>query len=837
MKQTYTPMMMQYLTIKEQYPDTLLLFRLGDFYELFFEDAKTASRELEIALTGRDAGASERVPMCGVPYHSITNYLNRLVEKGYKVAIAEQVSEAGAGVKLVEREVVQVITPGTFISETGDSKTNHYIGAYITNHYQSWLSYGDLATGELFVKEIANGLNALKDAVGSLGLKELIVEHTLSNDEQDILDSLNVVVSCFQVDPLLVSYDALYQALNDIFLIHVSQLLIGYLLTTQKRSLDYLQEVQVIHETAHMKLDLFTKTNLELIKTSRHQEFHGSLLWYLDQTHTAMGSRLLKQWVEAPLFNQSQIEARQVIVARFKDDFLNQSFLKNEFEKIYDMERIAAKVAFGSLNPRDLRWLLQSLEALPSIKQCLISFDENELSNLANQLDLLEDIKVLINQSIVEQPPLILKEGGYIKQGYHQQLDEYKDAALNGKQWLLSFEQNQRELTGIKNLKVGYNRVFGYYIEVSKANSSMIHDDMPYERKQSLANAERYSHPELKQREELILHAQELAIELELELFNHIKETIKTKVKALQKNAKIIATIDVLLSFATIAMDYRLTCPTFNDQQIIDLKDSRHPVIEKLLKTSYVENDFYMDETSSLMMITGPNMGGKSTYMRQLATIVIMAQIGSFVPASYASLPLFDQVFTRIGASDDLVSGQSTFMVEMMEANYALTHATKQSLILFDEIGRGTSTFDGMAIAQAMIEYIIEQVGCKTLFSTHYHELTTLEHTHSVIVNYHAGVVLQGDHIYFTYKMKKGVSGQSYGINVAHLAHLPDSLLQRAKTILHTLESQEVVMSSKPNVAIRPSFIETQLQAIDPMRMSPMDALSLIFEWKKAMKE
>ncbi len=835
MKQTYTPMMMQYLSIKEQYPDTLLLFRLGDFYELFFEDAKTASRELEIALTGRDAGASERVPMCGVPYHAVTNYLNRLVEKGYKVAIAEQVSDAGAGVKLVEREVVQVITPGTFMNETGDSKNNHYIGAYITNTHQASLAYGDLATGELFVKTIKPGVESLKDAVGSLHLTELVVEQDLDDAFNEMLKSMHVLVSFHQ--QLTKEKEDLYLALTDPFLKHVSQLLIGYLLTTQKRSLDYLQDVVLIEETAYMKLDLFTKTNLELTKTSRQQAFHGSLLWFLDKTHTAMGARLLKQWVEAPLYDESQIKKRQSIVSLFKEDYLNQTFLKNEFEKIYDMERIAAKVAFGSLTPRDLVWLKQSLQALPSIKQCLLSFNHADLTNLAGEIDLLEPIADLIEQSIVMQPPLALKDGGYIKQGYNQQLDAYKDAAINGKQWLTTFEQTQRELTGIKNLKVGYNRVFGYYIEVSKGNASLITDDLPYVRKQSLANAERFAHPELKEREELILHAEELAMALELSLFQEIKETIKSKVKVLQHNAKQIATLDVLLSFATIAMDHRLVCPTFNHEQIIDLKESRHPVIETLLKTSYVENDVYMDKQTHLMMITGPNMGGKSTYMRQLALIVVMAQIGSFVPAKEASLPLFDQVFTRIGASDDLVSGQSTFMVEMMEANYALTHATNQSLILFDEIGRGTSTFDGMAIAQAMIEHIVEHIQCNTLFSTHYHELTTLSNRYPNIVNYHAGVVEQGDHLFFTYKMKKGISGQSYGINVARLAHLPESLLSRAKTILHELETQTPITTSKPVQASVPSVIEQELKTIDPLRLSPMDALNLLFELKKKIKE
>lgn len=835
-----TPMMKQYLKIKEQYEDSVLFYRLGDFYEMFFEDAIIASHELEIALTGRNAGLEERIPMCGVPYHSAHNYIEKLLEKGFKVAICEQTEDAKNAKGLVKREVTQLISKGTVMdAQSLDEKENNYIGNIINFNHAYGLSYMDISTGEFYVLLIEPDDSLLISEVLSIGLKEVILA---SNVNKNILNTLKnqykIVTSVYDNDNEEFTLD-IFSDLNDIRHLKTCQHILNYIIDTQKRSLDHIQKVIVKNQKEYLIMDVHTKRNLELTETIRNKERTYSLLWLLDKTKTAMGSRMLKRWILNPLVNIDEINKRYDVVETLLNEFILKEDLRNLLYEIYDLERLSGRIAYGNANARDLLQLKNSIKVLPSIKDIL-----NKI-NFYGNLETLDDLYELLNNSIYEEPPISLKEGYLIKDGFNKELDELKKARAGGKDFIAKLEHEERLRTGIKNLKVGFNKVFGYYIEVSKGNKHLVKDEFNYERKQTLANSERYITPLLKEKEQLVLGAEEKIIELEYELFTKIREEVKKYIPKLQTISKIISEIDVLQSFSTVTEGNNYTRPILNANKEIYIKDSRHPVIEKVLDIEFVPNDIIMDVNTNILLITGPNMAGKSTYMRQLAIIVIMAQIGCFVPCSEARIPIFDKIFTRIGASDDLVSGESTFMVEMIEANNAITNATINSLILFDELGRGTATFDGMSLAQAIIEYIHNNIKAKTLFSTHYHELTNLEQNLKNLKNIHVSAHEEDGNITFLHKIKEGSVDKSYGIHVAKLAKLPKPLINRANEILKLYETNS--KSEKRNVQLsiplmikeeekEPNIIEEKLKEINPLEITPIDALNILYELKKYIK-
>lgn len=835
MKQKYSPMMMQYLGIKEQNKDAIVMFRLGDFYEMFFDDAMIVSKELELALTGKNAGAKERVPMCGVPFHSASGYIQKLVDNGHKVAIVEQLTDPGKK-GIVERGVVQIVTPGTIFDESMTKNKNNYIACMMIFDFVYTLAFCDITTGEFQVINIDKKDHLLNNQLASMEVKEIVVK---SDSTYNFNDS--IMVSHYDNETFNEKYRDIFHNIKDLKEIKVSTLLLNYLIETQKRDLEHLQMIEEINNQDFMTMDLYTKKSLELTENSKDHEKYGSLFWLLDMTKSAMGARLLKNYIDRPLLKKEAIEERLDIVEIFTQQFIQRESIKEILKEIYDLERLSSRIAFGNINARDLKWIASSLKVLPELKQQLYSFNEPLTDQLANQIIDLSHITKLIDGAIIENPPLTIKEGNIIKDHFNEELDELRYLRDHGKQWLVDFEQKEREKTGIKNLKVGYNRVFGYYIEVTKGSLDLVKDEFEYTRKQSLSNAERFITPELKDMESKILSAQDKIQKLEYVLFTQVRNEIKKEVHLIQDVSKIIARVDVYQSLAMLASENSYVRPVFNDQKIMDIKEGRHGVIEKVMgHGKYVPNDVSIDENSPVVLITGPNMGGKSTYMRQVALIVIMAQIGSFVPAKYANLTIFDQIFTRIGASDDLISGQSTFMVEMLEANNALRFASEKSLILFDEIGRGTATFDGMAIAQAMIEYIASEIHCMTLFSTHYHELTFLEDKGLGIQNVHASARVDNDHLVFEYLIKKGRSNKSYGVNVAKLAKLPDEVINRANLVLETLEENNVedrlIEEKQVQVIEKESEVEKYLKTIDPMALSPLDALSTLIELKKLVK-
>ena len=826
MKQKYSPMMMQYLGIKEQNKDAIVMFRLGDFYEMFFDDAIIVSKELELALTGKNAGAKERVPMCGVPFHSASGYIQKLVDNGHKVAIVEQLTDPGKK-GIVERGVVQIVTPGTIFDESMTKNKNNYIACMMIFDFVYTLAFCDITTGEFQVVNIDKKDHLLNNQLASMEVKEIVVKSDCTYNFND-----SIMVSHYDNETFNEKYRDIFHNIKDLKEIKVSTLLLNYLIETQKRDLEHLQMIEEINNQDFMTMDLYTKKSLELTENSKDHEKYGSLFWLLDMTKSAMGARLLKK---------EAIEERLDIVEIFTQQFIQRESIKEILKEIYDLERLSSRIAFGNINARDLKWISSSLKVLPELKQQLYSFNEPLTDQLANQIIDLSHITKLIDDAIIDNPPLTIKEGNIIKDHFNEELDELRYLRDHGKQWLVDFEQKEREKTGIKNLKVGYNRVFGYYIEVTKGSLDLVKDEFEYTRKQSLSNAERFITPELKDMESKILSAQDKIQKLEYVLFTQVRNEIKKEVHLIQDVSKIIARVDVYQSLAMLASENSYVRPVFNDQKIMDIKEGRHGVIEKAMgHGKYVPNDVSIDENSPVVLITGPNMGGKSTYMRQVALIVIMAQIGSFVPAKYANLTIFDQIFTRIGASDDLISGQSTFMVEMLEANNALRFASEKSLILFDEIGRGTATFDGMAIAQAMIEYIASEIHCMTLFSTHYHELTFLEDKGLGIQNVHASARVDNDHLVFEYLIKKGRSNKSYGVNVAKLAKLPDEVINRANLVLETLEENNVedrlIEEKQVQVIEKESEVEKYLKTIDPMALSPLDALSTLIELKKLVK-
>ncbi|HZG61008.1 MAG TPA: DNA mismatch repair protein MutS [Anoxybacillus sp.] len=861
---TYTPMIQQYLQIKAQYQDAFLFFRLGDFYEMFFEDAVKAAQELEITLTSRDGGAGERIPMCGVPYHSAQGYIEQLIAKGYKVAICEQVEDPKAAKGVVRREVVQLITPGTVMEGRGlEEKENNYL-ATITEFEDGTygFAYTDLSTGENRITMLSSFEEVLNE-IYSIGTKEIVVSSQFSEEaRQKIKERYEVTISYEEETTVAEAFQTVIRSLEQDKLKITFARLLNYLVKTQKRSLDHLQAVQVYQVNQYMKIDLYSKRNLELTETIRAKGRKGSLLWLLDETITAMGGRLLKQWIDRPLLDRKKIERRLNMVETFMHHYFERQELRDLLREVYDLERLAGRVAYGNVNARDLIQLKKSLQQIPAIQAVMKRLENEDAQALAEQIDPCTELVDLLEKSIQDNPPLSVKEGDIIKDGYNKTLDEYRDASRNGKSWIAQLESKERELTGIKSLKIGYNRVFGYYIEVTKANLHLLPEGR-YERKQTLANAERFITQELKEKEALILEAEEKSVELEYQLFVEIREQVKQFIPRLQKLAKIVSQLDVLQCFATVSEERHYVKPRFSENRELFIKDGRHPVVEKVLSSqTYVPNDCHMNEEREMLLITGPNMSGKSTYMRQIALTAIMAQIGCFVPASEAVLPIFDQVFTRIGAADDLVSGQSTFMVEMLEARNAIVHATQNSLILFDEIGRGTSTYDGMALAQAIIEYIHNNIGAKTLFSTHYHELTVLEQSLNKLKNVHVSAIEENGRVVFLHKIKEGPADKSYGIHVAELAELPRELITRAQEILADLErngekpKQPIVREETKQFEQLSMFVEETpkeqekekplakkeketiklIQSLDLLDMTPLEAMNKLYEIQKMLK-
>lgn len=838
MKEKYSPMMMQYLKIKESNPDVLILFRLGDFYELFFDDAKIASKELQLALTGKNAGVEERVPMCGVPHHAIKSYIAKLINRGYRVGIVEQMEDPATAKGLVERDVVQIITPGAFMDVSNDD--NNYTVAVDETDYCYILAYADLSTGEINVMNVEKDISSLISELDNILTHEIVVKSTFNKEAiTTITAKRKILISYEDNDEIILEFEGVLQEVKDLYQMRAIMRLINYFRKTQKRSLDYLQVAHVIKTNKALQIDAYSRLNLELTRTIRSDEKYGSLYWLLDNTKTAMGGRLLKQWISKPSSDINEIIARQDMIQSFIDNFMIRNDVRVMLDEVYDLERLIARISFGNANGRDLLQLKTSLKPLPALKDALSKLNNAHIDDIANKFSNFDDLVDLIEKAISEDAPITIKEGGIFKPGYSPELDEIIALSHGGKKWVAELEEKERERTGIKTLRIGYNRVFGYYIEVSKGQIDQIKDEWGYQRKQTTVNGERYITEELKEKEALILNADERRMRLEYDLFVDIRKKVQDKTQLIQRLANNLAVIDVIASLAEVSSSNNFIRPKFNFERRINIIEGRHPVIEKVLKEKfYVANDVNLDSNTDVLLITGPNMGGKSTYMRELAIIVVMAQMGCFVPAKEADLMVFDQIFTRIGASDDLVSGQSTFMVEMNETNRALRHATENSLLIFDEIGRGTATFDGMALAQAIIEYITARIHAKTMFSTHYHELTELDKEIPSLKNVHVCVKENDDEITFLYKIKEGTMNKSYGINVARLAKLPNELLSRAKEILHELESKGV--PSVGNVLIQNDPVEEEwikeVKNLDPLSMSPLEALNYLYELKKKIK-
>ena len=836
-----TPMMRQYLEIKNKNEDIILFFRLGDFYEMFFEDAINVSRELELTLTGKNAGLDERIPMCGIPHHAANIYIEKLVDRGYKIGICEQLEDPRTTKGIVKRDIIQIISKGTLIDgEALNEKENNYIGNIVDFSHAYGVSYTDISTGEITVFLSEHNISKVVSEIVSLGIKEVIMTSKVDKNIYNMLkNQFKLTVSVSDEIDSIKEYEYIYSDIGDARYIETIKHLLTYINNTQKRNLSHFQKAIIREQKAYLKMDVHTKRNLELTETLRLKQRNYSLIWLLDKTKTAMGSRRLKNFIENPLIDPVEINKRYDMVETLLNEFIKKEELQNDLFEVYDLERLSGRIAFGNANARDLIQLKNSLKVLPHIKELLDSI------HFYKEIETLDDLYQLLEESIYENPPISVKEGYLIKEGYNSELDELKSLRKGGKDFVAQFEATEREKTGIKNLKVGYNRVFGYYIEVSKGQTSLVKEEYGYERKQTLSNCERYISPILKEKEALILNAEERIVDLEYELFTGIREQIKEYIPRLQEVAKVISEIDVLQSFATVTEENNYVRPTIVEERTLKILDDRHPVVEKVIDGEFVPNDIVMDHNTNILLITGPNMAGKSTYMRQVAITVIMAQMGCFVPAREAILPIFDHIFTRIGASDDLVSGESTFMVEMMEANYAISNATEKSLILFDELGRGTATFDGMALAQSIIEYIHNKIKAKTFFSTHYHELTDLETTLTGVKNIHVSALEENGNIIFLHKIKEGSVDKSYGIHVAKLANMPDALIKRASEILEVYENKEFKRDIKIQEALpldelmnqESSKIEKEIEQINPLEMTPMDALNKLFELKEMLKD
>ena len=834
----YTPMMQHYLKMKEENPDSILFYRLGDFYEMFFEDAKLVSQELDLVLTGRSAGVEEKVPMCGIPFHAANSYIQRLVKKGYKVAICEQLEDPSSAKGLVDRGIIKIITPGTYMDATMDAKSTNYMASCDVSSFEITVIYCELSTGELKYQTLQRSLVALQKALLEQNVSELVCPMTMDKKWMAALEEMDTMLISkhkkANIDPedlpLLNGIES--ESLKEAF-----ALLMAYLKDTQKQRIDHFLPIESMDKDKVLVMDYETKNHLELVSSQSSNAKAESLWSFMDKCQSAMGSRMLKRWIEYPLIDAEKIAKRQAAVKDLKENFMLRENLKEHLVYVYDMERLASRMAYGNASPRDVLQLVATLEHAKPILDLASSLNSYpEFNDVPGCQELYNEIK----NAIIENPPLTLKEGGVFNDGYNQELDEVRKIAKQGKDFILELEAKERERTGVKSLKVGYNRVFGYYIEVRNGNLDNIKEEFGYHPKQTLANATRFITQELKEKEEQILHAQETKVKLEQSLFNDLLLRIKRDLFDLHACAQALSTIDVLVSLAILASEKGYVCPVFHPGYNVNVVEGKHPILDdRMKKKRYVSNDWKMSEEEHIQLITGPNMGGKSTYMRQNALLVVMAQMGSFIPAKTAQLPIFDRIFTRIGASDDILTGKSTFMVEMMEANTALRYATKHSLILFDEIGRGTATYDGMALAQAMLEYIDEAIGAKTLFSTHYHELTELAEEHQSMRNVHVDVREEKNEIEFRYRVIEGKADKSYGINVAKLAHLPKVVLDRASQLLLNFENQDNNQNYQPSLFVmdqvqpEKSQLLQQLQELDIDSMTPRDALDCLYELKK----
>ena len=834
----YTPMMQHYLKMKEENPDAILFYRLGDFYEMFFDDAKLVSQELDLVLTGRSAGVEEKVPMCGVPFHAANSYISRLVKKGYKVAICEQLEDPSNAKGLVDRGIVKIVTPGTYMDSTMDAKTTNYMASCDISSFEITVVYCELSTGELKYQTLQRSLVALQKALLEQNVSELVCPMAMDKKWMSALEEMETILISKHKKSSVDSQDLpLLNGIESESLKEAFALLMAYLKDTQKQHIDHFLPIESMDKDKVLVMDYETKNHLELVSSQSTNAKAESLWSFMDKCQSAMGSRLLKRWIEYPLIDAKKIAKRQAAIKDLKENFMLRENLKEHLVYVYDMERLASRMAYGSASPRDVLQLVATLEHAKPILDLAISLDSYpEFSQVPDCQELYNEIK----NAIVENPPLTLKEGGVFNDGYNQELDEVRRIAKKGKDFILELEAKERERTGVKSLKVGYNRIFGYFIEVRNGNLSNIKDEFGYHAKQTLANATRFVTQELKEKEEQILHAQETKVKLEQSLFNDLLLRIKKDLFDLHACAQALSTIDVLVSLAILASEKGYVCPVFHPGCNVNVVEGKHPILDdRMKKKRYVSNDWKMSEDEHVQLITGPNMGGKSTYMRQNALLVVMAQMGSFIPAKTAELPIFDRIFTRIGASDDILTGKSTFMVEMIEANAALCYATKHSLILFDEIGRGTATYDGMALAQAMLEYIDEAIGAKTLFSTHYHELTDLEKEHPSMHNVHVDVREEKNEIEFRYRIIDGKADKSYGINVARLAHLPKVVLDRAAQLLTNFENQDNNQNYQPSLFVmeqvqpEKSKLLQQLQELDIDSMTPRDALDCLYELKK----
>lgn len=848
-----TPMMVQYHEIKSQYPDAFVFYRLGDFYELFEDDAVLGAKLLELTLTARNKNSENPVPMAGIPHHAAQNYIDILVDQGHKVAIVEQMEDPATAKGMVKRDVVQLITPGTKLnSGMGNDKQNNYLAAVLPRDNRYFLSYIDLSTGELKTTTLKRFSDVI-DELSSLEVKEIVL---LKDDETTELGIANklaergLVISTQSDVNVNATVSFLTQPLVHENEAQVTTILLNYIFDTQRRNLDHIIPAQNYERLAYLKFNQDTRTNLDLVKNARTKKKAGSLLGLIDETKTAMGGRLLRQWLLRPLRDTEDINERLDMIEAFQNEFFVRGALQDHLKSVYDLERLAARAAMGTMNARELVQLKRSLSAIPGMKSVLSS-SQGILNHASQRLEDMSDLAGLIDEAIVDDPPISIREGDIINDGFDSKIDEYRNVLSQNQKWLAQLESDERAATGINSLKVKYNKNFGFFIEVSRANVSKLEEGR-YERKQTLTNAERFVTPELKEHERLIDEAQLKRTEREYELFITIRERVKANISRLQKLARQVAQLDVLASLADVADNNRFVRPTFTDDNIINIKQGRHPVVEAILEAGeFVANDVNLDQNTAMQLITGPNMAGKSTYMRELALIVILGQMGSFVPAESAVLPIFDQIFTRIGANDDMAMGQSTFMVEMAEANLALQEASAHSLILFDELGRGTATYDGMALAQAIIEYLDAHVHAKTLFSTHYHELTALADKHENIKNVHVGAVEdESGELHFLHQIQQGPADKSYGIHVAALAGLPDELIANATTILSGLENQEALVPEPKasglseqvalfNVSDVDPKTETLFQKLDSInisKMTPLEALNVLAELQKLRK-
>ena len=834
----YTPMMQHYLKMKEENPDSILFYRLGDFYEMFFEDAKLVSQELDLVLTGRSAGVEEKVPMCGIPFHAANSYIQRLVKKGYKVAICEQLEDPSSAKGLVDRGIIKIITPGTYMDATMDAKSTNYMASCDVSSFEITVIYCELSTGELKYQTLQRSLVALQKALLEQNVSELVCPMTMDKKWMAALEEMDTMLISKHKKANIDSEDLpLLNGIESESLKEAFALLMAYLKDTQKQRIDHFLPIESMDKDKVLVMDYETKNHLELVSSQSSNAKAESLWSFMDKCQSAMGSRMLKRWIEYPLIDAEKIAKRQVAVKDLKENFMLRENLKEHLVYVYDMERLASRMAYGNASPRDVLQLVATLEHAKPILDLASSLNSYpEFNDVPDCQELYNEIK----NAIIENPPLTLKEGGVFNDGYNQELDEVRKIAKQGKDFILELEAKERERTGVKSLKVGYNRVFGYYIEVRNGNLDNIKEEFGYHPKQTLANATRFITQELKEKEEQILHAQETKIKLEQSLFNDLLLRIKRDLFDLHACAQALSTIDVLVSLAILASEKGYVCPVFHPGYNVNVVEGKHPILDdRMKKKRYVSNDWKMSEEEHIQLITGPNMGGKSTYMRQNALLVVMAQMGSFIPAKTAQLPIFDRIFTRIGASDDILTGKSTFMVEMMEANTALRYATKHSLILFDEIGRGTATYDGMALAQAMLEYIDEAIGAKTLFSTHYHELTELAEEHQSMRNVHVDVREEKNEIEFRYRVIEGKADKSYGINVAKLAHLPKVVLDRASQLLLNFENQDNNQNYQPSLFVmdqvqpEKSQLLQQLQELDIDSMTPRDAVDCLYELKK----